>query len=224
MILCIADILDGDFCERARETLSSALFVDGAQTAGWSAKALKNNEQANANDPAVAALKAGICARIHSSAIFASAALPARFGPVLLSRYRPGQEYGAHVDNAVMASNGEMIRNDLAFTLFLSAPDAYDGGELVVQTNGAEDSYKLPAGAMLLYPARHLHSVAPVTRGERLACVGWLQSLVRHAEQREILYDLDLAKRAIHASQGNSETFQRIAKTSANLMRLWVES
>lgn len=128
-------------------------------------------------------------------------------------------EYGAHVDDALM--NG--IRSDVSFTLFLSDPATYEGGELVIETSSGEDDIKLPAGSMIAYPSSSLHRVAPVTRGTRLAAVGWARSLIRDAGRRELLFDLDTARQSLFAREGKTAEFDLLSKTSANLLRMWVE-
>lgn len=136
---------------------------------------------------------------------------------MLVSRYREGQTYGAHVDDAIMGG----ARTDLSFTLFLSEPDGYDGGALIVEDVLEARSIKLGPGEMILYPSTALHRVEPVSRGERLAVVGWIESWVREAERREALFDMELALREVHGREGKSALFDRLAKTRSNLLRMW---
>jgi PKHD-type hydroxylase len=137
----------------------------------------------------------------------------------LVSRYRPGMEYGLHVDDAMMQG----VRTDLSFTLFLSPPEAYEGGELVIEGNDAENAIKLQAGSAVLYPTTSLHRVAPVTAGERLVVVGWVRSLIRRADQREVLFDLDTVVAEMRQHGGSQPGMDRILKVRANLQRMWVE-
>jgi PKHD-type hydroxylase len=137
----------------------------------------------------------------------------------MFSRYDPGMRYGAHVDDAIMHG----MRADVAFTLFVSDQQSYDGGELVLDTAAGEDAIKLPAGALVAYPATSLHRVAEVTRGTRLAAVGWARSFVRDPAQRELLFDLDTARRKLFAQQGSTAEFDLLSKSLANLMRMWAE-
>ena len=224
MILCIADILDEQALRRARDLLSEVEFRDGRTTAGWHARTVKRNTQADGSDPGVARLRREVDQALRCHALFEMAARPARVKPVMFSRYQPGMEYGSHVDDAVMRDGaGGTLRTDVSFTLFLSDPADYDGGELVTDTTAGEQSYKLPAGAAVVYPSSTLHRVNPVTRGERLAAVGWAQSQVRDPQHREILFDLDTARRSLFQREGKSAEFDALSKSLANLMRMWVE-
>jgi PKHD-type hydroxylase len=155
--------------------------------------------------------------------VFQMAARPLRIAPPLFSRYEPGMEYGTHVDDAVMSGGDAPVRTDIAFTLFLSDPASYQGGELVVETTGGEQIYKLEAGSMIVYPASTLHRVAPVTEGVRLACVSWIQSQVRDPHRRELLFDLDTARRTLFEREGKTAEFDLISKSVANLLRMWAE-
>lgn len=219
MIVCIAPLLEGEALARAGALACAARYRDGAETAGWHARAVKHNRQAEPADVAEAA--AIVAAALQAHPVFQSAVLPQRLSPILFNRYAPGMDYGPHVDDAVMGT--PRLRSDVSFTLFLDDPAGYEGGELVIDSAGGEESVKLAAGACVVYPATHLHRVAPVVRGTRHAAVGWAQSLVRDAAAREILFDLDTARRAVFERLGKSETFDRLAKTYANLLRRWAE-
>jgi PKHD-type hydroxylase len=221
MILCIDHVLNAAALKAIRTVLAAMRFHDGRETAGWHAAHVKNNRQADAGDaaPVVAIVEQALA----QNAVFPSAALPQRLSPILLNRYEPGMDYGAHVDDALMGRGAARLRSDISFTVFLDDPGSYDGGELVIDGPSGETDYKLSAGACLLYPATSLHRVAPVTRGVRHAAVGWAQSLVRSAERREMLFDLDTARRALFESQGKSPAFDLLAKTYANLLRHWAE-
>jgi len=223
VILCIGDVLAGDALERVRGELEQVEFRDGRETAGWHARTVKRNTQASGRDRRVARLRDEVGAVLEGHALFSMAARPHRITPVLFSRYETGMEYGAHVDDAVMNAPQGRIRTDISFTLFLSDPESYDGGELVTDTTAGEQSYKLPAGSLVLYPSSTLHRVNPVTRGRRLAAVGWVQSQVRDPAQREILFDLDTTRRRLFDEQGKTETFDVISKSLANLTRMWAE-
>ena len=154
--------------------------------------------------------------------MLAAFARPARFGAPLLSRYGVGDAYATHVDDALMGD--PPLRTDLAWTLFLSAPDDYDGGELVIDTAAGETPVKLPAGALVVYDCGALHRVTPVTRGERRAAVGWIQSRLRDPRHREILFTLDQTRRALHARDGDSDEFLRLSQVHSQLLRMWGES
>ena len=201
------------------EAARSLGFDDGRKTAGRFAREVKANDQAAAS-PERDAILARVERGLRENPLFRSAARPKAMTPLILSRYRVGQTYGLHVDDAVMGA----IRTDLSFTLFLADPESYDGGALVIEDALEARSIKLSAGDMILYPSTTLHRVEPVTRGERLAVVGWVQSQIRNGEQREILFDLDQAVESLHASEGKSPRFDLLHKTRANLLRMWVET
>jgi PKHD-type hydroxylase len=219
MFTIVADVLDGTETAAARETLGKVAFSDGRATAGWHARLVKNNLQAASADVAVAVLKESIAAKIAANPIFRAVARPKSLTPLILSRYEPGMAYGSHVDDALM--NG--VRTDVSFTLFLSAPDTYEGGALVIETSGGEDDVKLPAGSLVAYPSTTLHRVAEVTKGARLAAVGWARSFIRDAGQRELLFDLDAARQRIFEKDGKTPEFDLISNASANLLRMWAE-
>jgi len=217
MILHLAGMLDRAELEAVREEAAGAAFSDGRDTAGSAAGRVKHNEQAEP-EQVTGALRL-VEERLRESELFRQAARPAAFARVLLSRYGPGMGYGTHVDEAVIADE----RTDLSFTLFLSEPDDYDGGELVIEDGSGERAWKLPAGDLLLYPSTHLHRVNTVSRGERLAVVGWVRSRVRDPGQRELLFDLERAVRAEWQARGNSEQLARLNRVRTNLLRQWLD-
>lgn len=218
MILAIADILSVADIEAVRAGLANATFVDGKTTAGWSAKLVKSNLQAGPG-PEVERLRGLVEARLTGHAVFALATRPkAIIGP-LFSRYRPGHAYGSHVDDALIGG----MRTDVSFTLFLAGPQSYDGGELIIDTASGEESFKLPAGSLVTYPATMLHHVAPVTRGERMVAAGWVRSTVRDPAHRELLFDLETARRRLFDRDGKTAEGDLLAKCAANLMRLWCD-
>jgi PKHD-type hydroxylase len=201
------------------ETAQSLTFDDGSKTAGRFAREVKANDQA-APSAEREAIFDKVRAALAGNAAFASAARPKAISPLILSRYRVGQTYGLHVDDAMMQG----LRTDLSFTLFLAPPDTYAGGELMVEDAYETRAIKLAAGDMILYPSGTLHRVAPVTSGARIAVVGWVQSLIRDFGQREILFDLDRAVETAHAEGGKSALFDTLAKTRSNLIRMWAEN
>ena len=218
MIISIANVLDREVIDEARAELARATFVDGKTTAGWSARLVKENLQARKTD-AVARLGEKLVEKLASNDVFALAVRPKTFTPLIFSRYGAGHAYGSHVDDAVMGG----LRTDVSFTLFLADPESYDGGELVIETAGGEEHVKLPAGAVVAYPSSSLHRVAEVTRGERLVAVGWVRSLIRDAGRRELLFDLDTARRRLFERNGKSADFDLLSKCTANLIRMWAE-
>ncbi|WP_046863645.1 Fe2+-dependent dioxygenase [Microvirga massiliensis] len=218
MLITIAHVLGTEELKEIRTTLAGMRFEDGRHTAGWSARLVKDNEQARPG-PSLCLLQERVAQAIRSHEVFELAVRPRALTPLLFSRYDVGQQYGSHVDNPLM----EGVRTDVSFTLFLADPESYDGGELVIETSAGEDEVKLPAGCLVAYPSTTLHRVAPVTRGERLVAVGWAQSYVRDPGRREILFDLETAKRRLFDAQGKTAEFDLIAKSAANLLRMWAE-
>lgn len=218
-MLTIPDILTPAEIEALAELAAApdAAFAEGAKTAGWHAKDVKQNQQL---DPKTAeAVTKKVTAALSANPVFAAFARPRDFVRVILSRYREGMQYGVHADDALMDGK----RTDLSFTLFLSGPDDYAGGELEIEAPGGNLSVKEAAGSVFVYPATTLHRVAPVTSGERLAIVGWVRSLVRTAEQRDILFDLDNVIAASRQEGTSRATLDRLLKTRNNLLRLWAE-
>ncbi len=219
MQIIIGNVLSAGEVDTVRAALKGARFVDGRATAGFAAQIVKNNRQAEGSDRALATVRALIAERILGNKMFRLAVRPKALSPLLLSRYDKGMNYGSHVDDAIM----EGLRTDVAFTLFLSDPKSYTGGELVIESAAGEDAVKLPAGSLVAYPATSLHRVNGVSRGVRLAAVGWAKSLIRSAAQRELLFDLDTARRQLFAREGKTAEFDLLSKSFGNLMRMWAE-
>jgi PKHD-type hydroxylase len=219
MLLTIADVLPTDAVSDIHRAIAAGeiAFQDGSVTAGWQAKAVKKNQQATglALEPTLKSVKAALLAH----PVFAAAAQPKQLVGVMLSRYQPGMSYGTHVDNALM--NG--TRTDLSFTLFLTAPEAYDGGSLIIEGNSEEQEIKLPAGSIVLYPTTSLHHVSEVAKGERLAIVGWVRSYIRSHDHRETLFDLENAIAALRIQNVDRALLNQLLKVRANLQRNWVE-
>ncbi len=218
MLLAIADILSPIEIEAARETLSRARFQDGKTTAGWSARPVKNNLQA-APDTDIEALRQTVETRLRENATFVLAARPRDVIGPMFSRYEPGHAYGIHVDDALLGGR----RSDVSFTLFLSDPETYEGGELILDMPLGEEAIKLAAGSVFTYPSTLLHRVAPLTRGARLAAVGWVRSYIRDAAQRELLFDLDTARRRLFDREGKTADGDLLARCTANLIRMWAD-
>jgi PKHD-type hydroxylase len=218
MFLAIDEILDAGMLAAVQAEAADLAFEDGAKTAGRFAREVKANDQA-VPCPARDAVLDVVSRALHAHPVFAAAARVRAMTPLILSRYRAGQTYGLHVDDAVMGG----LRTDISFTLFLAEPDSYTGGALILEDSLEARAVKLAAGAVFLYPSTTLHRVDPVTTGTRLAVVGWVQSQVRRADQREILFDLDQGIAALHASAGKSPLFDSLCKTRSNLLRMWVE-
>jgi PKHD-type hydroxylase len=218
MLITIADMLSREDLEEVCAMLAAMRFEDGRATAGWSAKLVKDNEQAR-EGAALTLLRERVTKAILDNEVFALAARPKAVTPLIFSRYAEGQQYGSHIDNPLMHG----LRTDVSFTLFLADPETYDGGELVIESVAGEEAVKLPAGHLVAYGSTTLHRVAPVTRGERLVAVGWAQSYVRDSAKRELLFDLETARRSLFAQSGKTPEFDLLAKSSANLLRMWAE-
>lgn len=219
MQLAIANVLSAEEAAEVRAALASVRFLDGRATAGFAAREVKDNRQADSLDRNVKAIQQTTGDRIAANELFALAARPKQITPVVFSKYEPGMRYGNHVDDALMRG----MRSDVSFTLFLSPMESYEGGELVIETSSGQDAIKLDAGSMIVYPATTLHRVNEVTHGERLAAVGWVRSFIRDAAKRELLFDLDTARKRLFAREGKSEDYDLLSKSSANLLRMWAE-
>lgn len=223
MLLQIPDVIAPQTVQAFRELADrDDLFVDGRQTAGWRAKGLKSNLQGGDSQLVRGVLRKAEQAVLGHSVVQA-AARPRNVVRTLFSRYDGGMTYGNHVDDALMGGQ----RTDVSFTLFVSAPETYEGGELVIDDSAGERAIKLDAGSLVLYPSTSLHRVAPVTDGRRVVIVGWLRSYVRDPGARELLFDLD---RAAHALRPDSDggvdagtALDRVLKARSNLLRRWAE-
>jgi PKHD-type hydroxylase len=221
MIFSIPNLLNTEKLQSIQTRLEKAEFVEGKLTAGWHAKLVKNNQQLKSGTSLLKELKTEVEQVLKDNSLFQIAVRPRRVHSLLFSRYEEGMSYGTHTDNALMGSN--LLRSDVSFTLFLNSPDEYEGGELVIEGADDEKAYKLEAGTIIIYPSSTLHRVNTVTKGTRIVVVGWVQSLVRDASQREILFDLDTARRAMFAREGKTPEFDLISKSVANLLRKWAE-
>ncbi|RDS83304.1 Fe2+-dependent dioxygenase [Dyella psychrodurans] len=221
MIHCFPAILHPNELAAIQPKLQVASFVDGAASAGWSAREVKRNLQITAGMPEYEQMARIVREAFMRSGELQTALLPAAATAVLFNRYGQGMEYGPHVDSPIMGSMSNAVRSDIAITIFLSDPRSYDGGELSVLMNGANSQFKLEAGSAIAYPANTLHHVTPVTRGVRDAAIIWVQSQVRDPAQREILWDMENAKHSIFTREGKSPAFDLISKSRANLVRMW---
>ena len=223
MILCIPDVLDPDELAAIRAGLQGAGFADGAETAGWSARGVKKNLQLTHGAPGYDEVAQKVSKALMRNPMLVTALLPAAATRVLFNRYAGGMQYGPHVDAPIMGSMHDAVRTDIAITVFLSDPKSYDGGELVAAVEGFDAEFKLEAGAAVAYPANTVHHVRPVTRGTRDAAIVWMQSHVRDPGKRELLWDLEGAKRHIFGREGKSPMFDVIDRSHANLLRMWAD-
>ena len=225
MLLPIPDVLSADQVAEFRRLLDASEWVDGRLTAGHQSVKAKENMQLREDDPAARRLGDTIVGALERNPLFTAAALPLKVFPPLFNRYSEGQSFGTHIDNAIRQVPGtpHRVRTDLSATLFLSAPDEYDGGELVVEDVFGVQSVKLPAGHLILYPSSSLHHVRPVTCGARVSSFFWIQSMVRDDAQRTILFDLDMAIQRISQDvPGHSSSIQ-LTGVYHNLLRQWAD-
>jgi PKHD-type hydroxylase len=223
MLLHVPEVLSVDQVRAFRERLERTEWADGGETAGFQSKTVKHNLQLPESSETARALGAAVLDALDANLLFNSAALPARVFPPLFNSYRRGQSFGKHVDNAIrtVARSGHRVRTDISATLFLSAPEEYDGGELVIDDTYGPHEVKLPAGHLVLYPGTSLHRVLPVKRGVRYASFFWIQSLVREDAQRAILFDMDMAIVRLRQQIGDSEQVVALTGIYHNLLRRW---
>lgn len=225
MLLQIPDVLTAEEVAQCRQVLEEADWVDGRVTAGHQSALAKDNMQLPEDLPAAQQMGTLIVAALERNTLFMAAALPSRVFPPLFNRYQGGQAFGNHVDNAIRQVTGTpyRIRTDLSATLFLSQPDEYDGGELLVEDTYGVHNVKLPAGHLILYPSTSLHRVQPVTRGARLASFFWIQSMVRDDGQRTLLFDLDMAIQRVGQDLPAHPSTVQLTGVYHNLLRLWAD-
>jgi len=225
MLLQIPDVLTAEQVAHARHLLDTANWVDGRVTAGHQSTQVKDNMQLPEDHPVGRELGDMILEALQRNALFISAALPLRVFPPLFNRYRGGQSFGNHVDNAIRQISGThvRIRTDLSATLFLGEPEEYDGGELVVEDTYGVHSVKLPSGHMVLYPSTSLHHVRPVTRGARVASFFWIQSMLRDDGDRTLLFDLDTAIQRLTVDMADHPAAVQLTAVYHNLLRRWAD-
>ncbi len=227
MMLHIPDVLDPQEVRAAQSLLANAAWQDGRESAGSQAKAVKNNEQLAHDSDAARKIRTMVLAGLDKNPLFFSAALPKRVFTPRINRYGGGSNhYGNHVDGAVrvLADSGQRVRTDISCTLFLNDPAAYDGGELVIDDTFGAKSVKLAAGDLIMYPGTSVHQVTPVTRGYRLACFFWIESMIRSDAQRRLLYDLDMSILRLRHQHGESDATTALTGTYHNLLRMWADT
>jgi PKHD-type hydroxylase len=225
MLLQVPDVLTAHEVAQCRQLLEEADWVDGRITAGHQSARAKDNMQLPEDLPAAQQMGTLIVTALERNTLFMAAALPSRVFPPLFNRYQGGQAFGNHVDNAIRQVTGTpyRIRTDLSATLFLSQPDEYDGGELLVEDTYGVHNVKLPAGHLILYPSTSLHRVQPVTRGARLASFFWIQSMVRDDGQRTLLFDLDMAIQRVGQDLPAHPSTVQLTAVYHNLLRRWAD-
>jgi PKHD-type hydroxylase len=226
MMVHIPAVLTPEQVARCRAVMEKGEWIDGRITAGHQSMKVKNNLQLPENSPLARELGDMVLQALARNQMFVSAVLPKQVFPPLFNRYDAGMVFGAHVDNAIRehAETGLRVRTDVSSTLFISAPEDYDGGELVVEDTYGTHTVKLPAGDMIVYPGTSLHHVTPVTRGSRIASFFWTQSLIREESQRALLFDLDMAIMELSADHPAHASVVRLTSIYHNLLRQWAET
>jgi PKHD-type hydroxylase len=223
MLLTLPGLLNVAQVAKIHEILQGASFVDGRLSAGFAAARVKRNLELAADEQRQQRLIRVIMSSLGHHETFRFGVLPHRVADPIIARYEPGMTYGDHVDDPIMGATGPRFRTDVSLTLFLNPPEDYDGGELVVRTPFGDQRVKLPAGDAVVYPSSSLHQVAPVTRGERLVALTWIQSYVRDAARRELLYELNLAREALLKEAPGTATTGYVDRSYANLLRMWAD-
>lgn len=229
MILVINALSDTEHLAALRTRIAMLEWRDGRETSGVMARAVKRNQQAALETSAGRRVHDDLLPLIAENPVVKAAAQPRRFAPLIVSKTGVGGHYGAHVDNALMVAktpgDTARLRTDLSFTLFLTSPGEYDGGELVIHAAGMTQEVKGEAGYLVLYPSASIHEVKPVTRGERIVCVGWIESLIADQAQRELLFDLENLRTALRQTLPlPSAELLTLDKTIANLLRMWAHA
>jgi len=227
MLLKIAELLSPADLKQARDLLDQADWQDGRLTAGAQAAQVKNNQQLPIGSEPARALQALLLKALEGHATFFSAALPKRLLPPMFNRYAgAANTYGDHIDQAIryVPGTGQRVRTDISCTVFLSGPEEYEGGELVIADTYGEQRVKLAAGDAVLYPGTSVHRVEPVTRGARLASFFWIESMVRSDEQRRLLFDMDQALMQLRSEHGDGDAAVQLTGTYHNLLRMWADT
>ena len=222
MILKIAAITDEAKLAELLGKLDALTWQDGRATAGAVARQVKHNQQAVMTDAAWRDLNAVLTPLISENPVVKAAARPRRISAPMVSKTEGGGHYGAHVDNAIMGSANARMRTDISFTLFLSEPDSYEGGELVIHTAGMTQSIKGAPGELILYPSTSIHEVRPVTKGARIVSVGWIESIIRDDAQCELMFDLENLRTSLRQKlPAGSQELLTLDKSMSNLLRMW---
>lgn len=224
MMYHIPGVLTPQGVEQCRQQLEQADWIDGRATTGAQGAQVKNNQQVDTGSELYIALQKAVLSAINQNALFFSAALPKTISMPLFNRYQDNETYGFHVDGAVRSHpESGWMRTDLSATLFLSSPESYDGGELIVNDTYGQHAVKLPAGDVVLYPSSSLHCITPVTRGVRVASFMWVQSMIRDDKKRAMLFELDKNIQSLKSHNGESEEILSLLNLYHNLLREWSE-
>lgn len=223
MLLIIPNVLDAARLQEVQGLLRHADFLDGKLSAGKEAQPVKHNQELSANSPQRRRLDALVMSALVQHPQYQMAVLPLRVASAFYVRYQTGMGYGFHIDDPVMGPMSGRYRSDVSTTIFLNEPEDYQGGELVIRNSFGEQALKAPAGSAVLYPSNTWHQVTPVTQGERLVAVTWAQSLVKSAEQRELLYQLAQTREGLLMKMPASAELAQLSTTYSNLVRMWSE-
>ena len=223
MLIEIPELLNAAQLAKLRELLAGANYVDGRHSAGMAAARVKLNEELDLDPQKLQLLYRILMSSVGHNAMFRSFALPNKVADFIFARYQPGMRYGDHVDDPIMGGAGPKFRTDVSMTVFLNPPESYDGGELVVRTPFGDRQVKLAAGGAVVYPSASVHRVAEVTRGERLVALTWIQSFVRDAARRELLFELDQAREHLLKTDPDSDYTKYVDRSYANLLRMWAD-
>ena len=220
MAILIDNVIDVHTVDTILEKLNDeTLFIDGKMTAGKTAKIVKNNLQVNTKSPIYQEVNEQLRQILAKHAVVNAASFPKNMTDCILSRYEAGMNYGPHVDNTYIKG----VRTDLSFTLFLSSPEDYEGGELIIRKHDGDEVIKLSKGSIYIYPSNCIHTVSPVTHGIRYVAVGWIQSRIRLEEQRNIMFDLTSCIESLEENTTNHELRLNLLKVKTNLLRLWAD-
>jgi PKHD-type hydroxylase len=223
MLASIDHVISAQNLLRIRQLLDDSPFIDGKLSAGMVAQGVKNNQEMNPQSEHFRELNELVMGNLVRHPKYKAAAWPKRVAVPFYAKYEPGMEYGEHVDDPVMGQSPDLYRTDISTTIFLSAPDEYEGGELTIRDTYGERQIKLAAGSAVVYPSHSRHYVAPVTKGVRLVAVTWAQSTIRDPSQREMLYELNQAREMLFKELPESEATRKVSATFNNLVRRWIE-
>ncbi len=226
MLLHIPNVLNATELKSLQDLMAKAEWVDGKVTAGTQSAQVKRNMQLAEDSQFAEVGRKIVLQALSRNALYFSAAIPKKIYPPLFNQYQVGMDFGAHIDNAVRthAATGNHVRTDISCTLFIAPPESYEGGELVIEDSYGQQSVKLPAGDMVLYPGTSLHHVRPVTKGARVACFFWTQSMIRDDGQRTLLFDMDAAIATLRQQHGDVPAVVRLTGNYHNLIRMWADA
>lgn len=225
MLIHIKNVLGPTQIDQVQNILHNSSYIDGKMSAGLVAAQVKNNQELDSKDSNLHELNQIVMGNLVRHKTYQRAALPLKIASPFYASYEVGMEYGEHIDDPIMGArdDNQRYRSDLAVTIFLNSPQEYQGGELIIMTADGEQQVKYDAGDAVLYPATTRHRVAPVTSGKRLVAVSWIQSMVKHTEQRDLLYQLSCAREKLLRKQPNEEHTKQIDMAYVNLVRMWSE-